>query len=59
MESFEDAVKGAGRICPVDYRYHPSTFARGAEFCADTAYVVGGLYGNRPALDIIEKVGGE
>jgi hypothetical protein len=49
-------MKGAGRICPVDYRYPPSAFAREAEFRADTAYVVGGLYGNRPALDTIERL---
>ena len=39
-----------GRSCPLHYRYAPSVFAREAELCADTLYVVGGLYGNRQAL---------
>ena len=46
----------AGRVCPADYRYAPSVFAREAEFRADTAYIIGGLYGNRPALDAIEML---
>ncbi|MFZ5558586.1 MAG: metallophosphoesterase family protein [Pseudomonadota bacterium] len=42
-----------GRTCPVDYRYEPQVFAREADFCADTAYAVGGLYGNPYALDAV------
>jgi hypothetical protein len=46
----------AGRVCALDYRYAPSVFAREAEFRADTVYIIGGLYGNRPALDAIEML---
>lgn len=42
-----------GRSCPVHYRYAPATFARDADLIAETLYVVGGLYGNRPALDAV------
>lgn len=48
--------KSAGRICPRDYAYAPSVFARVADFAADTLYVVGGLYGNLAALEAIEKL---
>lgn len=43
-----------GRSCPPDYRYDTATFARPVDLEASTLYVVGGLYGNRPALDAIE-----
>ncbi len=39
-----------GRNCPLSYRYAPASLAREPELIADTLYVVGGLYGNRPAL---------
>ena len=39
-----------GRTCPLSYGYAPSSLAREPELVADTLYVVGGLYGNRPAL---------
>ncbi len=42
-----------GRSCPLDYRYPPSVFAREPDLQADTLYVVGGLYGNRPALETV------
>jgi hypothetical protein len=47
-------MKEPGRCCPVDYRYAPGSFARAPDFAAETLYVVGGLYGNVPALDAIE-----
>jgi hypothetical protein len=50
------AEKSAGRICPRDYAYAPSVFARAADFSADTLYVVGGLYGNLAALEAIETL---
>jgi hypothetical protein len=50
------AEKSAGRMCPRDYAYAPSVFARAADFAADTLYVVGGLYGNLAALEAIEKL---
>ena len=42
-----------GRSCPLDYRYRPSVFARNADIVAETVYVIGGLYGNLPALTAI------
>ena len=42
-----------GRSCPLGYRYLPADFARPADISADTLYVIGGLYGNLPALDTI------
>jgi hypothetical protein len=42
-----------GRSCPLHYRYSPSVFARQADLQADTLYVVGGLYGNGPALKAV------
>ncbi len=45
-----------GRFCPADYRYAPASFARAPEVRAETLYVVGGLYGNRWAVDTIEQL---
>jgi hypothetical protein len=42
-----------GRTCPLHYRYPPSSFARAADIRAETIYVIGGLYGNVPALQAI------
>lgn len=42
-----------GRSCPLDYRYAPQVFARAADLQADTLYVIGGLYGNVPALEAV------
>lgn len=39
-----------GRSCPPSYGYSPASLARNPELVVDTLYVVGGLYGNRPAL---------
>lgn len=46
-------VADPGRSCPLHYRYRPSDFARAPDIIADTLYLVGGLYGNRPALDAL------
>ena len=46
----------AGRVCPVRYRYGPAAIAVAAENSADILYVIGGLYGNLPALDAIEAM---
>lgn len=43
----------AGRSCPLSYRYAPSVFRSAASIDTDTLYVVGGLYGNEPALDAV------
>jgi hypothetical protein len=48
----------AGRMCPADYRYPPTVFDRPPDFAADVLYVVGGLYGNLPALDCVERLAG-
>jgi hypothetical protein len=45
-----------GRFCPPSYRYSPASLARPPEIYADTLYVVGGLYGNVPALDVVERL---
>jgi len=44
---------GAGRICPLRYRYSPEVFDQAPRLRVRTAYVIGGLYGNREALDTI------
>jgi hypothetical protein len=49
-----------GRGCPVSYRYAPADLARAAGLEAETIYVIGGLYGNAPALAcILERAGHE
>lgn len=45
----------AGRICPAD-RYSPRVFDRPADLATDILYVVGGLYGNLAALDVVERL---
>ncbi len=42
-----------GRSCPLHYRYAPRDFARAADLRADILYVIGGLYGNVPALEAV------
>lgn len=46
----------AGRVCPSDYTYAPSVFAREPDFTADKLYVIGGLYGNLPAWERVEMM---
>jgi hypothetical protein len=45
-----------GRVCPVRYRYGPGIIARVRERLAETLYVIGGLYGNLPALDAVDAM---
>jgi hypothetical protein len=52
----EASASQPGRLCPVDYRYDPAVFDREPEIAAEVLYVVGGLYGNLPALDTIERL---
>jgi hypothetical protein len=52
------AEKAAGRVCPRDYHYEATVFARTPDFAADTLYVIGGLYGNLPALAAVETLAG-
>ena len=47
-------VASPGRHCPLHYRYRPQSLAALPERDAGTLYVVGGLYGNLPALDALE-----
>ncbi|MGQ0750877.1 MAG: metallophosphoesterase family protein [Betaproteobacteria bacterium] len=42
-----------GRSCPLHYRYSPASLAAGPDIAADFLYVVGGLYGNLPALEAL------
>jgi hypothetical protein len=50
----------SGRSCPLHYRYVSSSFSRTADVSAETIYVIGGLYGNVPALHaILELVSAE
>lgn len=42
-----------GRSCRPGYRYWPCNLAGLPEIPADTLYVIGGLYGNLPALETI------
>lgn len=46
-------VSAPGRSCPRHYRYSPAVFARPAEIEARSLYIVGGLYGNPFALDVV------
>lgn len=45
-----------GRNCPLHYRYAPADLARPPDLRADILYVIGGLYGNGPALAAILKL---
>lgn len=45
-----------GRICPLRYRYGAGAIAQAVPRRAQTLYVIGGLYGNVPALDAIERM---
>jgi hypothetical protein len=45
-----------GRSCPLSYRYSPAVFNRPADLETETLYVIGGLYGNVPALDAIDAL---
>lgn len=47
-----------GRVCPLRYRYGAAAIARAPEREVPALYVIGGLYGNRPALDAIEALAG-
>jgi hypothetical protein len=46
----------AGRSCPLRYRYGAEALARLPTQNAETLYVIGGLYGNLPALAEIEAM---
>lgn len=57
MMEVTDAPQAApGRVCPLRYRYGAAAIAKIDARAAQTLYVVGGLYGNVPALDAIERM---
>jgi predicted phosphodiesterase len=45
-----------GRSCPLHYRYTPASLNRPPEISTDVLYVIGGLYGNQPALRAVESL---
>ncbi|MEO5698280.1 MAG: hypothetical protein ABIQ60_14230, partial [Burkholderiaceae bacterium] len=47
-----------GRTCPLRYRYGAGAIADAEPQVVRTLYVVGGLYGNLPALDAVEALAG-
>lgn len=49
-------MNAPGRACPIRYRYGAAAIARAPESRTETLYVIGGLYGNLPALDAIETM---
>ncbi|MDP2759294.1 MAG: hypothetical protein Q8O64_02650 [Sideroxyarcus sp.] len=49
-------MNSAGRACPLHYRYGAAAIAQAPQRAAETLYVIGGLYGNLPALDAIETM---
>lgn len=51
-------ASGPGRLCPMRYHYGAAAIAAAPELVAETLYVIGGLYGNLPALDTIEAMAG-
>lgn len=51
-----DDAQSPGRSCPLRYRYGASAIASAPLVETETLYVVGGLYGNVEALDMIEKL---
>lgn len=54
--AIEPVDGGPGRVCPLRYRYGPSALAQAPTRDAQTLYVIGGLYGNVPALDAVEQM---
>ena len=56
VHAFSSPQAQAGRVCPRDYTYAPTVFARAPDFTAETLYVIGGLYGNPAALTTVERL---
>lgn len=58
MSDARDLLPAApGRSCPLHYRYGAAALAdTRTDLRADTLYVAGGLYGNRPALDALDRL---
>lgn len=49
-------MSAPGRTCPIAYRYGPVALAQCPVQTVETLYVIGGLYGNLPALAAIEAM---
>ena len=49
-------MSDAGQTCPPHYRYRPSVFSGEPSDCAETVYVIGGLYGNVGAMHAILRM---
>lgn len=54
--TMEAARRDTGRICPVRYHYGADALAAAACQHVPVLYVIGGLYGNTPALDALEQM---
>lgn len=54
----DTAAQPPGRVCPLRYRYGAEAIASAETRAAQTLYVVGGLYGNLPALEAVEQLAG-
>jgi hypothetical protein len=54
----ESGANAPERLCPLRYRHGPDAIARAPERPATILYVIGGLYGNLPALVAIEAMAG-
>jgi predicted phosphodiesterase len=55
MNPSENLSNSPGRMCPIDYYYGAAAIADAPTAVADCAWIVGGLYGNPFALDVIEQ----
>lgn len=55
MNDSQNPSNSPGRLCPIDYRYGAAAIADSAAVVADCTWIVGGLYGNPFALDVIEQ----
>jgi hypothetical protein len=50
------ATAAPGRVCPLRYRYGAGAIAQAETRHVQSLYVIGGLYGNVPALDEVERM---
>lgn len=55
MNALDSETHAPGRVCPIDYRYSASSIRDQPAVCCDAAWMVGGLYGNLEALEVIER----
>ncbi len=56
MIAVAETSTAPGRVCPLRYRYGARAIATLPARHAETLYVVGGLYGNVPALDTVDAM---